>query len=476
MARALLALAQRRTVEIDDVTAGKLHGSRPGINLPLHVDGRIAGVVGLTGQPEQVRQFGELVRLTAEMILEQAQLQRALQHDARQREAFVLEWIRGEPGPALDAWAQRLGLRLEQPHVVLSLQLDEDNLAADQAQATLQQLQSALAARWPRLLSAATGPYELVLVEACEEDGEAEREALLQRRLSALAGWLEEMDTPGFRLGMGIALPGRDGAAQSCLSARAAARIGRQRQPKKRAHSYYELALPVLLSGLDHGWQAQQLRQPLQRLEQAGKSGLRRTAEAWFAHQSHPGATARGRCTSTATRWTTGWTASPKSPAWIWSATRTVSGSTSRCCWAETHSPPASASGCRPMRLSRAGLAPCCASAISSRVSKRITRSVRLSILACWLFIAPAMRSTLSFILITVVSASHILSPTPITPPACRWRALPSRRCGGWKLLHSSRPHRWQHRPGWWFSPSAPSCRPARRRRPRAGRHLRRDA
>ncbi|WP_114154189.1 sugar diacid recognition domain-containing protein [Chromobacterium haemolyticum] len=290
---ALLALAQRRTVEIDDVTAGKLHGSRPGINLPLHVDGRIAGVVGLTGQPEQVRQFGELVRLTAEMILEQAQLQRALQHDARQREAFVLEWIRGEPGPALDAWAQRLGLRLEQPHVVLSLQLDEDNLAADQAQATLQQLQSALAARWPRLLSAATGPYELVLVEACEEDGEAEREALLQRRLSALAGWLEEMETPGFRLGMGIALPGRDGAAQSCLSARAAARIGRQRQPKKRAHSYYELALPVLLSGLDHGWQAQQLRQPLQRLEQTGKSGLRRTAEAWFAHQSHPGATAR---------------------------------------------------------------------------------------------------------------------------------------------------------------------------------------
>ena len=55
---ALLALAQRRTVEIDEATAGKLHSSRPGINLPLQVDGRIAGVVGLTGQPAQVRQFG----------------------------------------------------------------------------------------------------------------------------------------------------------------------------------------------------------------------------------------------------------------------------------------------------------------------------------------------------------------------------------------------------------------------------------
>ncbi|KMN35790.1 transcriptional regulator [Chromobacterium sp. LK1] len=290
---ALLALAQRRTVEIDEATAGKLHSSRPGINLPLQVDGRIAGVVGLTGQPEQVRQFGELVRLTAEMILEQAQLQRALQHDARQREAFVLEWIREESDAALDAWAQRLGLRLDQNHVALSLQLDATDLAADQAQAALQQLQAALATRWPRLLSAVAAPYELVLVEACSEDGEAEGGTQLRRRLHALNAWLEQADTPDYHLGMGIALPGRDGAAQSCRSARAAARIGRQRQPERRAHSYYELMLPVLLSDLNHGWQAQQLRLPLRRLEHAGKSGLRRTAEAWFAHQSHPGATAR---------------------------------------------------------------------------------------------------------------------------------------------------------------------------------------
>ncbi|MCS3802784.1 carbohydrate diacid regulator [Chromobacterium alkanivorans] len=290
---ALLALAQRRTVEIDEATAGKLHGSRPGINLPLHVDGRIAGVVGLTGQPDQVRQFGELVRLTAEMILEQAQLQRALQHDARQREAFVLEWIREESGAALDAWAQRLGLRLEQHHVALSLQLNEESLAADQAQAALHQLQAALAARWPQLLSAAAGPYELVLVEACDDNDETEREALLQRRLQALNAWLEQAEAPDYHLGMGIALPGRNGAAQSCRSARAAARIGRQRQAERRSHSYYDLALPVLLSDLDHGWQAQQLRLPLRRLEQTGKSGLRRTAETWFAHQFHPGATAR---------------------------------------------------------------------------------------------------------------------------------------------------------------------------------------
>lgn len=73
-AGAQLALAQQRTVEIDSATTRKLHGVQPGVNLPLTVRGQICGVVGLTGDPDAVRQFGELVRVAAEMILEQAQL------------------------------------------------------------------------------------------------------------------------------------------------------------------------------------------------------------------------------------------------------------------------------------------------------------------------------------------------------------------------------------------------------------------
>jgi carbohydrate diacid regulator len=63
--------------------------------LPLTVHGQLCGAVGLSGAPHEVRQFGELVRLTAEMILEQAQLAGELQRDSRYREAFVLNLING---------------------------------------------------------------------------------------------------------------------------------------------------------------------------------------------------------------------------------------------------------------------------------------------------------------------------------------------------------------------------------------------
>ena len=53
---ALLVLAQERAVEIDEAMASRLHDARPGINLPLRAEGRVVGVVGLSGAPEGIRQ------------------------------------------------------------------------------------------------------------------------------------------------------------------------------------------------------------------------------------------------------------------------------------------------------------------------------------------------------------------------------------------------------------------------------------
>ena len=71
---ALLVLSQGRVVDIDDAVARHLHGVRQGINLPLRLEGEIVGVIGLTGEPENLRKYGELVCMTAEMMLEQSRL------------------------------------------------------------------------------------------------------------------------------------------------------------------------------------------------------------------------------------------------------------------------------------------------------------------------------------------------------------------------------------------------------------------
>jgi len=283
-AGALLALAKKLTVEVDDASARNMHGAQPGINLPLTVHGQLCGAVGLSGAPDEVRQFGELVRLTAEMILEQAQLAGELQRNARYREALVLNLINGEhANPAdLAAWARRLDVQFERQHVVYLLELDDSNAAATDLQA----LQLRLQARAPALLTAAAGPHELVLLDFYDAPGPGHDKQLL-----ALAALLRELCPQPHKLTMGIAMQGMEGVATSYQSAKTAARLGRARHPRRHQYSYYDHVLPVLLSGLNSGWQAAQLRAPMEKLGK-NRDMLQRTLACWFAHDGHPAATA----------------------------------------------------------------------------------------------------------------------------------------------------------------------------------------
>lgn len=142
---ALLVLSQGRVVDIDDAVAKHLHGVRQ-INLPLRLEGEIVGVIGLTGDPESLRKYGELVCMTAEMMLEQSRLMHLLARDSRLREELVMNLIQAEEHtPALSEWAQRLGIDLNQPRVVAVIEVDSGQLGVDSAMVELQQLQNMLA-------------------------------------------------------------------------------------------------------------------------------------------------------------------------------------------------------------------------------------------------------------------------------------------------------------------------------------------
>ncbi len=293
-AGALLALAKKLTVDIDDAAAHKLHGAQPGINLPLSVGGQVCGAVGLSGAPDAVRQFGELVRLSAEMILEQAALTQELQSNSRYREAFVLNLIRYEPGARaeLEGWAHRLGIDLARMQRVFLLELQGAQDAVDGATSAIQRLQMRILARHSDALTATVGPTELVLLDAWEPARKG-LETPPQRRLEALAQLIRDECPLPFTLSMGIALPGIEGAAVSYGSARTASRLGRASHPQQQLFSYYEMALPVLLSGLDGGWQAHQLRMPIARLaHDKSRVMLRATLNAWFAQDENSAATA----------------------------------------------------------------------------------------------------------------------------------------------------------------------------------------
>jgi len=292
---ALLALSQARVVDIDDAVAKHLHGVRPGVNLPMRIDGEIVGVIGLTGEPETLRHYGELVCMTAEMMLEQARLLHMLAQDSRLREELVLNLIRSDTlSPALMEWAQRLGIDLNQPRVVAVVEVDSGQLGVDSAMSELQQLQTMLTTPERDNLIAIVSLTEMVVLKpAFNTYGRFDAEDH-RKRVELLLSRMKERGHLRMRIALGNFFTGPGSIARSYRTAHTTMVVGKQRMPEQRSYFYQDLVLPVLLDSLRGGWQANELSRPLAKLKSMDNNGLlKRTLISWFSNNVQPSATAK---------------------------------------------------------------------------------------------------------------------------------------------------------------------------------------
>lgn len=286
---ALMVLARQAAVEIDADGAGDLSGAKPGVNLPLRAGGAIVGCIGLSGAPDAVRPYAELVRLAAETMLEQARLMQVMARDARLREEIVLGLVRGDtPSPVLAGWAERLGVDLALPRVAAILALGG---AAAHGDARLDAVQRVLALITGDDLAAAVAPLEIaVLMPASSPAGgwdlghQRRRVEALQRRVAAAV----DLDVT-VALGPFVAAA----PARSYAAARATLAAGRRHAPAARVHVYADLAVALALDGIADDWRGALLREPLDRLVAGDRQGqLHATLAAWFAAGMQHGQTA----------------------------------------------------------------------------------------------------------------------------------------------------------------------------------------
>ncbi|MDR5019601.1 CdaR family transcriptional regulator [Yersinia rochesterensis] len=292
---ALLSLSHGRIVDIDDAVARQLHGVRPGINLPLRLEGEIVGVIGLTGNPGQLRQYGELVCMAAEMMMEQARLVHLLAQDSRLREELVLNLIRTEEiSPALIEWAQRLGVDINEPRVVAVVDVDSGQLSVHSAMSELQELQTLLTTPERNNLIAIVSLTEMVVLKPALNSHGRWDAIDHRRRMELLLSRMTERGRLRVRLSLGNFFTGPGSIARSYRTARTTMAVGKQRLPEQRSYYYQDLVLPVLLDSLRGGWQANELALPLAKLRAMDSNGLlRRTLACWFRHNVQPTATAK---------------------------------------------------------------------------------------------------------------------------------------------------------------------------------------
>jgi len=265
---AQLVLANGRIVELDVDAAKCLKGVQPGVNLPLMLDGRLIGVLGLTGDPQQLKTYGELVRMTAEMLLAQRHLQ-VEQQWRRQRCDDLLALLLGGSGdsPRLVDEAQQLGLKPQLPRTPCLFEL-EGGLAAEA-------LASWLMSRYPD--SWCVSPARQSLLWCRPANIALEDARLLEKLLRH--GWHVQ------RMATGSSASSLEQLRRGYRRVRDLLAYGREVLPSEQILTLNRYRLPALLWRHRNDDALDELLEPLQRIRAKDNSGqLLATLRAWCAH------------------------------------------------------------------------------------------------------------------------------------------------------------------------------------------------
>jgi carbohydrate diacid regulator len=271
---ALVAAQGDRVVVIDDEQARLLHGAQPGVNVPLHHRGEVVGVIGISGDPAEVQVLADLIRVTAELMVEQAG---ALEHGQRlqqERDDLLTAVVAGTLGGAsLERRAAGLGLALDLRRRCAVVRPVREAGVED-----LRSLQRRLEAA-PDLLVARTEPEELAVWWSADTPRSYDE---VRRGVAAHADRLEAAAGEGFA--------GPHGLRRAALAARDAWRVSHLGDG---LYDPRDLPLVALLCGLRDDWRAEAVSAPWQALVAADRHGdLRRTLRTWIEHDLHPGRTA----------------------------------------------------------------------------------------------------------------------------------------------------------------------------------------
>jgi carbohydrate diacid regulator len=129
---ALITSQQKKKLIITEKETLHLEGVKAGINLPIFFQNEVIGVIGITGDPETVTPFGEIIRKMTELLISENFYGEQFDYHSRAMEAFVLEWLKAKEHSAdLLEQARALSIDLELNRTAVIIEFDKSPLSRD---------------------------------------------------------------------------------------------------------------------------------------------------------------------------------------------------------------------------------------------------------------------------------------------------------------------------------------------------------
>ncbi|MFE4353637.1 CdaR family transcriptional regulator [Peribacillus butanolivorans] len=99
-------------------------GAHPGINLPIIFQDEIVGVIGISGNPEEIRELGGIVKMITELMIKQKFIASQLEWQQRTKEMIIEELLKNSPSySTIERGLNLINIELQSPFMTLVIQL-----------------------------------------------------------------------------------------------------------------------------------------------------------------------------------------------------------------------------------------------------------------------------------------------------------------------------------------------------------------
>ncbi|HSP21420.1 MAG TPA: sugar diacid recognition domain-containing protein, partial [Planococcus sp. (in: firmicutes)] len=219
-------------LSITESDLAEWHGVKPGINLPIYFQGKLVGVIGITGNPAELKEISTLVQLTTEMMVHQSLITSHIEWNRKRNELIFEELTSGKPlSAAVHERIFQMGLEGKISFVTLLIELKKPPSPSHRI---IEQLEGHFHGQ--TVVAGHSQLNEIFLLVANEEPSELEKE------LYSLLHFLQK-NAPG-RIGVGVAVDSIFNVRTSYLAARNALDFG---NPGQQLIYFQDVELMALL-------------------------------------------------------------------------------------------------------------------------------------------------------------------------------------------------------------------------------------
>lgn len=124
---ALEAIRTGKPLVVSEENMDQWKARQCGLNIPISLHNKFVGAIGITGDPSEVSEFGELVKMTTELMLNQIDLMSHREWRNRAKEFIMEELMNSDPDyEKIDDRLRMLNIRLDPPFYSFILEMKEE--------------------------------------------------------------------------------------------------------------------------------------------------------------------------------------------------------------------------------------------------------------------------------------------------------------------------------------------------------------